>query len=269
MILEDFAGVAGPPVRIVQKAGNRSVGRNSAVSHAHGDIIACTDAGCEIEAEWLSHLIAPFEDDPSTEVVGGLYRAKAESWLEVCIGTLSLSTWGVTPENFLPSTRSVAFRRRCWEAVRGFPEHLDFAEDTLFSLELRRAKFKFVLARSAIVYWRPRGGVSGLFKQYRNYGIGDAQAGTARAKYLRLSTRYGIWLVLGAASCLRPELALVFIISFVPYWLLWIIVGWRLAEYKGALVTPLLKAAMDLGSLRGFLEGWARSSGILREGSHV
>ena len=43
----------------------------------------------------------------------------------------------VDPATFLPSSRSVAFRKAAWAAVGGYPEWLDYCEDLVFDLSLR------------------------------------------------------------------------------------------------------------------------------------
>jgi len=50
-------------VRFLSAPGNRSVGRNAAVRAARSALIACTDAGVQVEPTWLERITAPFGAD--------------------------------------------------------------------------------------------------------------------------------------------------------------------------------------------------------------
>src|SRR6267154_700639 len=63
---------ADPRIRAVLAPGNRSVGRNAAVRASRSPVIACTDAGVEVEPEWLERITRPF-DEPGIDVVAGFY----------------------------------------------------------------------------------------------------------------------------------------------------------------------------------------------------
>src|SRR5262245_7688045 len=49
-------------VKLLQKAGNRSVGRNHGISQSKSSIIAITDAGCVPDKDWLEEITKPFKD---------------------------------------------------------------------------------------------------------------------------------------------------------------------------------------------------------------
>ena len=73
----------------------------------------------------------------------------------------------VDPATFLPSSRSVAFRKSAWEAASGYPEWLDYCEDLVFDLALADHGLTCRFAPGAIVRFRPRGSLRGFWKQYR------------------------------------------------------------------------------------------------------
>ena len=81
------------------------------------------------------------------------------------------------PETFLPSSRSLAFRKEAWARVGGYPEWSDHNEDTIFALALRRAGCRMVFVPDAVVSWEPSPDLRRLFKQFYRYARGDAQAG--------------------------------------------------------------------------------------------
>ena len=99
-----------PRIRAVQASGNRSVGRNAAVRASKSPIIACTDAGVEVEPEWLDRITRPFAGEPGADVVAGFYAPAGDTAFERAAGVVSApSLREVDPRRFLPSCSS---RRR-------------------------------------------------------------------------------------------------------------------------------------------------------------
>ncbi len=69
---------AGHLIRLVYGGHNIPSGRNNAIRHARGPLIACTDAGLTLDRRWLEQIIAPIERD-AAEVVGGFFRPAPRS----------------------------------------------------------------------------------------------------------------------------------------------------------------------------------------------
>jgi hypothetical protein len=136
-ILQEYAGRL--PLRVLVEPGcNISAGRNRAIAAAQGDVIASTDAGVVLSTGWLEHLTAPF-DNPAVQVVSGFFRAEACTPFELAMGATVLPLADeIDPTTFLPSSRSVAFRKSAWAAVGGYPEWLDYCEDLIFDLRLKQ-----------------------------------------------------------------------------------------------------------------------------------
>ena len=82
----------------------------------------------------------------------------------------------IDPAKFMPSSRSVAFRREVFEQVGGYPEWLDFCEDLVFDFRLSAAAGPFAFAPEAVVYFRPRRSMRAFLKQYYRYARGDGKA---------------------------------------------------------------------------------------------
>jgi glycosyltransferase involved in cell wall biosynthesis len=83
----------------------------------------------------------------------------------------------VDPEAFDPSSRSVAFTRAAWERAGGYPEYVDFAEDTGFDRRLRASGCRFLFEPAAIVRWRVQSDLVGVFRQFRRYARSDGELG--------------------------------------------------------------------------------------------
>lgn len=194
-ILQEYAGRL--PLRVIAAPGsNISQGRNFAIGAACGDVIAATDAGVRCQPDWLERLTAPFAD-PAVMSAAGFFRADPRGVLETAMGATVLpEARDVNPATFLPSSRSVAFRRSAWEAVGGYPEWLDFSEDVVFDLALRAHFGPFAFVPEALVHFRPRGSLAALARQYYQYARGDGKANL----FPRLhAIRYGAYLMLAPA----------------------------------------------------------------------
>jgi glycosyltransferase involved in cell wall biosynthesis len=213
----------GLALRLLRRPGaGISRGRNEAIRACAGEIVAVTDAGVRLDANWLAALVAPFLAAEPPEVVSGFFVADPRSLFELALGATTLPELGeIRPETFLPSSRSVAFRRAAWAAVGGYPEWLDYCEDLVFDFALRRSGRSFGWAPAAIAYFRPRENLARFFVQYYRYARGDGKALLwAKRHAVRYATYLGgpllcwrtrahplmlLLLVLGAgAYCRRP-----------------------------------------------------------------
>ena len=97
-------------------------------TRAH-DVIAVADADCAYGPGWLGGLLAPLE--AGADVAMGWHRADRGLVLAACVSSLGLplSPDEVDAATFMPSARSVAFRREAIDAVGGYPEWLAIGED--------------------------------------------------------------------------------------------------------------------------------------------
>jgi glycosyltransferase involved in cell wall biosynthesis len=219
-ILKDWASSERLPLRVlITPDANISEGRNAAIAAASGDVIATTDAGVRLEDGWLEALVAPLDDDetkPFTAVVSGWFVADPHTLFETAMGATVLPhVREINPETFLPSSRSVAFRKAAWEAVGGYPEWLDFCEDLIFDIRLQNLYGPFPFAPEAQVHFRPRGSLRAFFKQYYQYARGDGKSNILGKRH---AIRYLTYLVVG------PLLVLLGILHS-PWWWLALLVG--------------------------------------------
>ena len=182
------------PLKLLLREGtNISQGRNEAVRAAKGEIIASTDAGVRLVPEWLEELTRPLQEDASLDVVSGFFLPDPQTVFERAMGATVLPVESdVDPQRFLPSSRSVAFRREAWQVVGGYPEWLDFCEDLVFDFALLKAGCKFHFAPEAVAYFRPRGSLRAFGRQYYQYARGDGKADLWRKRH---AIRYLTYLV--------------------------------------------------------------------------
>jgi glycosyltransferase involved in cell wall biosynthesis len=182
---------AGQPIRLIIGGHNIPSGRNNAIRHAAGPLIASCDAGLVLPPNWLAELIAPLEADEA-DVASGFYVPAPESLWEFALGATNYPDVSeVDPEQFLPAGQSVAFTKAAWEAAGGYPEWAATCEDLIFDLELTRRGYRFRFVPGAAVRFRPRTTVAGYARQYYSYARGD---GIARLWPRRHAMRYAFYL---------------------------------------------------------------------------
>lgn len=187
---------AGGPIRLVRGGHNIPSGRNNAIRHALGRLIASTDAGLTLDPRWLERIIAPLERDEA-DVVGGFFRPAPRSLFELTLGATNYREAAeIDPARFLPFGQSMAFRKEAWERVGGYPEWASHCEDILFDQALLRSGYRFAFAPDALALFRPRNSLRSFARQYFLYARGD---GVANLWPLRHALRY---LTYGAAAAL-------------------------------------------------------------------
>jgi len=248
-----------PRIGAVQAPGNRSMGRNAAVRASRSPIVACTDAGVEVEREWLERITRPFTDEPEIGVVAGFYLPVGNTPFERAAGVVSApSLREVDPARFLPSTRSVAFRRTAWERVRGFDESLAHNEDTPFALALKRSGARFFFEATALVRWHPRGNLSSFFRQHRRFGFGDGESRVQGSFYARLAAKYVIGAVLFVGGFFYRACWLLLLAGIALFAAAQGRRGSaRLGIVERVILVPFLKIVYDVAFLSGYLKGRA------------
>lgn len=264
-VLERWQGAGLPLIALRAPGSSISRGRNLAIARAASEIVAVTDAGVRLAADWLAELLAPFEASEPPDVVAGFFRADPRSIFELALGATTLPTHDeIDPARFLPSSRSVAFRWTAWQAVGGYPEWLDYCEDLVFDLALREAGYRFAWAPAALVHFRPRPSPAAFFQQYFRYARGD---GKARLWTRRHAIRYATYLA--APTLLRATRAHPLALALLgaaglaycwrPYRRLWPNLGrLRPPERLVALgLVPGLRLVGDLAKLLGYPVGLA------------
>jgi len=256
-------------LRVIRRPGaNISQGRNAAIEAATGEVIAVVDAGVRLSPQWLEEIVAPF-GDAGIQVVAGFFRPAPQTVFETALGATVLPELReINPARFLPSSRSVAFRRSAWAAVGGYPEWLDYCEDLIFDFRLREWYGPCVFVPEALVYFRPRSSLRAFFAQYYRYARGDGKADLWRGRH---AIRYLTYLVA------VPFIAVAGALVSPWWWALYLVgipgmfwVGWRrLARMWGdlgpaqrlqaALWVPVIRVTGDVAKMAGYPVGvWWR-----------
>ncbi len=206
-ILLDWAK-SNARVRLMQEKCPPARGRNLAIQNTASNIIVSTDMGCHLPTNWFEVICKPFEDKPDIGAVGGnsdIDQDTLRSPVAWAGYYLIKDGFFQTEPGFLPSNRSIAYRKDIWTKLGGLPEDLSFAaDDNVFSTLLLHTT-KVYYALDAIVYWgRHNSWQDYLIESYR-YGLGSGEAGfitdiesnISDTKYLKIKA------TIYAMSCLR------------------------------------------------------------------
>ncbi len=267
-IMDGYA--AELPLRLFVEPGcNISQGRNRAIAEARGDIIAVTDAGVRLDENWLEAITRPLLAEPALDVVGGFFVADPQTAFETALGAATLPLADeIDGASFLPSSRSIAFRKAAAEGVSAYPDWLDFCEDLVFDLRLRAGGGAFALEPDALVHFRPRRNLRQFYRQYYFYARGDGKANLWPKRHL---IRYCAYLVLApvillAGALLDPALWLLFIVGGAvylrqPYRRLPAVINRAPdrslpAWFVCIALIPLLRLTGDVAKMIGYPVGW-------------
>ena len=125
-------------IKFLIKKGNRSTGRNRAVKASRNEIILCSDSGNILDKKWIENIIKPF-NNKSVNVVAGYYKGLSRGvFQESLIPYVLVMEDNVDEKNFLPATRSMAFKKSIWKKAGGFEEKLSHNEDYAFANKLKQ-----------------------------------------------------------------------------------------------------------------------------------
>lgn len=249
-------------IKLIIKPGNVAKGRNVAIKKATGDIIICIDSGCTAKKDWLKNLLNPFSDS-KVDIVAGFYQMKWRTDLQMVIALYR----GVHPKRFnkntfVPSCRSVAFRKTVWTSLGGFDENLALSgEDTEFFYRAYKSGCTFKNARHAQVVWKEAEHytLSDMSKFYY-YAKGDAQTGiwwdpkkkfkTHNIKVLTIFGRYCVFVLALAVNAW-------YLLYLLALYLSWIIWKWRdiVIQWKTRLVLLSVQLSSDILIMAGFVVG--------------
>lgn len=160
-------------------------GRNVGIAAATSEVVACADAGCIYDPEWLARLTAPILNGTAEYALGGSCVDPADQtiWDIACAPFFGLKQRadGTTKSC---TARSMAFRKELWQRVGGFPETTFLGEDTAFDLRVRKVTTPAYAERAQAIY-RPHHTLRTALSMMARYGIADGVMGTRRPRLLR------------------------------------------------------------------------------------
>lgn len=245
-------------IKVLIKKGNRSVGRNEAINRSKNEIIAISDAGCILDKKWVQEITNPFKNK-KVDVVAGYYKGLASNIFQKCLIPYVLTMDDkINEREFLPATRSTAFRKSVWKKIGGFDETLTHNEDYAFAKKLKKNNAKIVFEKNAIVNWATRKNLKEASIMFFRFAYGDAESGIIRDKVLLIFARYLFYLYLLSLFVLMKSPLLLFLIFLLPIlYVLWSInKNYRYVnDHKAFYHLPLLQITSDITILNGTIIG--------------
>jgi glycosyltransferase involved in cell wall biosynthesis len=251
-VLERAEGVQS----IREPGANIARGRNLAIRKATHDVIAVTDADCVLAEDWLERILEPLER--GADASAGFYRPVTESFLQLCATAWLRDEHELRP-GWMPSSRSLAFRKEAFEAAGEYPEWLDVGEDMYMNHRLAESGARIELAPAAVVHWRIRPTLAATWRQYAGYAEGDARAGMYRERHLMRFAAYAFGLA--AVLTRRPGLLGLAALGGVAYARRPLARTWRRIpagspdRWKALVAVPALMALVDAAKMWGYLRG--------------
>ena len=256
-------------IKLLIEKGSIAHGRNTSIEIAKYPIIATTDAGCIAKKDWLEKIIEPFKHK-SVGLVAGFYKMTSSNSMQKAMNMFH----GITPSkfdptSFLPSNRSVAFRKEVWESVGGYSEKLERAgEDTLFYYKVVKMGVKIARVKEAIVEWSESSEFTfkDSVKKFYHYAKGDAQAGiwwhptqqlaSHNIKISLIFIRYLFGLIVLILALSNPLLWSIVTLGLLLY-IFWAFrkVYIETSDFIAGLWGVILQFASDLAVMAGFTSG--------------
>jgi glycosyltransferase involved in cell wall biosynthesis len=245
-------------ITLIEEPGaNIARGRNLAVRATAHDAIAVSDADCVLEPDWLERLTEPLER--GADVSMGVYRPLAGTFFEECAAAISIKEpEELREDTYMPSARSVAFRRETFERAGGYPEWMPLGEDMYLNHRWRELGVRMDLARDAFVSRRPRPDLAAYWRQFAGYAEHDARGGMHPGRH---ALRFAAYAVLGAAVASRRRglLALVAaaggLYAARPVRRAWGRMPSPSRRLAAVVTVPALMAVTDLAKMAGYLRG--------------
>jgi cellulose synthase/poly-beta-1,6-N-acetylglucosamine synthase-like glycosyltransferase len=264
-LLDNWIPPVGVEFKLIQANGlNIAQGRNLAIENCNDGIVLVADAGTLLDADWVKNLTIEFENQ-GVDVVSGWFEPMSGTFWQHLIGSLTTPLLSeIDAATFLPSSRSVAFRKSAWKSVSGYPEWLDYCEDLIFGMVLKSSGFNFAFASRAVVRWNARDSLSAFAKQYYRYARGDGKAGLWAKRYMARYSFYFVWLATAAFWSSIFEFWLILLASLsVLYYLQKFyrrLIARRSAHTLGGFITSLLIAPIvvvigDVSKMLGYPVG--------------
>lgn len=152
---------------------------NRALREAKGEIIVRVDGHCEIPPDYVSRCVALLAQT-GADCVGGCLETLGETAMARAIALAQSSRFGVGSATFRTGSAEArevdtlafgAYRQAVFERIGNFDEELTRNQDDEFNLRLTQGGGRIWLEPAITVRYYSRASLSGLWRQYYQYGL--------------------------------------------------------------------------------------------------
>lgn len=167
-----------PQIRVLNNPGRIvSTGLNAAIRAARGNIIIRMDAHTTYAADYIRQCLEVMQET-GADNVGGPMRTRAETMLEQAIRAVFHSRFAVGGalshnveyEGWVDTVIYGCWKKSTFREVGGFDEELVRNQDDEHNLRLNRNGYRVYQSPRIRSWYRVRGSLSSLFRQYMQYG---------------------------------------------------------------------------------------------------
>ena len=285
--LREAAARASLDLEVIDNpAGWVSPGLNLCIGRASGDLIVRLDCHSRYPPHYLGRL-AELSTASGAWNVGGRVLPRGETPTERAVasamdspfGGIGWTRFGGEGPVEVDTVTFGAFRPQAFAAAGLFDEELVRNQDDEFNLRLREAGGRILLDPELIVYYRPRGSLRRVWRQYYEYGAWKVPVMLKHRRVLTLRSMAPLGflaslVVLAAAAIVWPPARILLAAELVLYFagaLAFAVRGLRGREEPVALAPRVMGVfpAFHLGYGVGMASGWLRAGarGLRRLGS--
>lgn len=204
-----------PAYRIIE-AGRAmpGKGRNIGAAAAAHRWIAFTDAGINLEKDWLKELADKAKENTEAQIIYGNYFPQQNTFFDKCA---TIAYVAPIEKNKIRSKfiASCLLKKEVWEKSGGFPDWRA-AEDLAFMEKAAALGYKEAFAPGAIVYWLLRPDISSTYKRFELYSMYNVWAGRQSSWHYGVVKQY----LLVIAFVVTGMLFSPYFFLFIPVWLL-------------------------------------------------
>ncbi|GAG20010.1 unnamed protein product, partial [marine sediment metagenome] len=145
---------------------------NTGIRNARNEIIAFTDADCEVNRNWLKNLVKPLVEDEDIDAVGGRILSREPCNSIERFGELLHDHQQALSSRRYPTfiTMNILIRKPLLLEVGMFDEDFIRGQDTDLSFRLCRMGYRVSYANEAVVYHRNEKTLRGIFKEGFTHG---------------------------------------------------------------------------------------------------
>ncbi len=253
-------------IKLLFESCLRARGRNLAVEIAKNEVIAMTDTGCVPHKDWLEKITSPLIH-PEIDIVAGVYGMVGETPKQKALGVFLGFPLSKFDRDFLPTARSIAFRKEAWEKAGEFPERGEnSAEDTEFNYNAVSRGLKYSRVKDAVVEWGIPDSLDEGLKTMRDYAMWDAKHGiwlstkhkfpSHNIKVIFIFLRYLTGTLLVILGFRIYTFFLATLVGFVIY-LFWAYrkVYLEFRDFRVAIWGPIIQVSSDFSVMSGFAAG--------------